>query len=89
MNQVSQPFKTGAPQRFKRACFDQGERRYLFEKEVKEATNMMLSRIADTFQRVAGGAMSWDAIILTGGGSDLFHKQLLPILHHERVHPGG
>ena len=29
--------------------------------------------------------MSWDAIILTGGGSGLFYKQLLPILNYERV----
>ena len=29
--------------------------------------------------------MSWDAIILTGGGSGLLYKRLLPILNHERV----
>ncbi len=65
--------------------FDGAGRRYLCEKEVKEATNMLINRISDTYQRIAGGALSWDAIILTGGGSGLLHKRLLPILSHERV----
>jgi hypothetical protein len=77
------------PERVRRAIvtgvFDGAGRRYPCEKEVKEATNMVLSRIADTYQRIAGGAMSWDAIILTGGGSGLLYKRLLPILSHERV----
>jgi hypothetical protein len=77
------------PERVRRAIvtgvFDGAGRRYPCEKEVKEATNMALSRIADTYQRIAGGALSWDAIILTGGGSGLLHKRLLPILNHERV----
>jgi len=78
-----------SPERVRRAIvtgvFDGAGRRYPCEKEVKEATNMLLNRIADTYQRIAGGAMSWDAIILTGGGSGLLHKRLLPILNHERV----
>jgi len=65
--------------------FDGGGRRYPCEKEIKEATNMLLNRIADTYQHIAGGALSWDAIILTGGGSGLLHKRLLQILNHERV----
>jgi hypothetical protein len=77
------------PERIRRAIvtgvFDGAGRRYPCEKEAKEATNMLLSRIADTYPRLAGGAMSWDAIILTGGGSGLLHKRLLPILRHERV----
>jgi hypothetical protein len=55
------------------------------EKEAKEATNLLLNRIADTYQRIAGGAMSWDAIILTGGGIGLLYNRLKPILNHERV----
>jgi hypothetical protein len=31
----------------------------------------MLNRMADTYQRNAGGAISWDSIILTGGGIPL------------------
>jgi hypothetical protein len=77
------------PERVRRAIvtgvFDGAGRRYPCEKEVKEATNMLLNRISDTYQRIAGGALSWDAIILTGGGSGLLHKRLLPILSHERV----
>jgi hypothetical protein len=77
------------PERVRRAIvtgvFDGAGRRYPCKKEVKEATNMLLNRIADSYQRIAGGAMSWDAIILTGGGSGLLHKRLLPILNHERV----
>jgi hypothetical protein len=52
---------------------------------VQEATSMMLNRIADTYQRIAGGALSWDSIILTGGGSALLYKRLLPLLNHENV----
>lgn len=77
------------PERIRRAIvtgvFEGAGRRYSCEKEVKEATNMVLSRIADTYQRIAGGALSWDAIVLTGGGSGLLYKRLLPILNHERV----
>ena len=68
-----------------KGVFDGAGRRYPCEKEVKEATNILLNRIADTYQRIAGGAMSWDAIFLTGGGSGLLYKRLLPILNHERV----
>jgi hypothetical protein len=78
-----------APERVRRAIttgvFEGGGRRYPCDKEVKEATNMLLNRIADTYEHLAGGALSWDAIILTGGGSGLLYKRLLPILNHERV----
>lgn len=77
------------PERIRRAIvtgvFEGGGRKYPCDKEAKEATDMVLSRIADTYQRIAGGAMIWDAIILTGGGSGLLYKRLLPILNHERV----
>jgi hypothetical protein len=77
------------PERVRRAIatgvFEGGGRRYPCENEVQEATSMMLNRIADTYQRIAGGALSWDAIILTGGGSGLLYKRLLPILDHENV----
>ena len=77
------------PERVRRAIatgiFEGAGRRYPCEKEAKEATNMLLNRISDTYQRLAGGAMSWDAIILTGGGGGLLHKRLLPILSHEQV----
>jgi hypothetical protein len=77
------------PKRVRRAIttgvFEGGGRRYPCETEVQEATNMMLNRIADTYQRIAGGALSWDAIILTGGGSGLLYKRLLPILKHENI----
>lgn len=65
--------------------FEGGGRRYPCESEVQEATNLLLNRIADTYQRIAGGALSWDAIILTGGGSALLHKRLMPLLNHENV----
>jgi hypothetical protein len=65
--------------------FEGGGRKYPCEKEVKEATNLLLNRISDTYQRIAGGALNWDAIILTGGGSGLLYQRLLPILEHERV----
>ena len=46
---------------------------------------MLLNRIADTYQRVAGGALGWDTIILTGGGSAMLYDRLLPILNHDHV----
>jgi hypothetical protein len=45
----------------------------------------MLNRIGDTYKRIAGGALVWDCIILTGGGCGLLHHLLLPILKHEKV----
>ena len=65
--------------------FEGGGKRYPCEKESQEATNLLLNRIADTYQRIAGGALGWDAIILTGGGSALLYKRLLPVLKHANV----
>lgn len=65
--------------------YEGGGLKYACENEVKEATNLLLNRIADTYQKLAGGALSWDSIILTGGGSALLYKQLLPILNHNKL----
>jgi hypothetical protein len=77
------------PERVRRAIatgvFEGGGRKYPCEREANEATNVLLNRISDTYQRIAGGALGWDAIILTGGGSGLLYQRLLPILGHERV----
>ncbi len=77
------------PDRVRRAIatgvFEGGGKRYPCEKEAQEATNLLLNRLADTYQRIAGGALGWDAIILTGGGSGLLYNRLLPILNHKRV----
>jgi len=45
----------------------------------------MLNRISDTFHQIAGGALGWDCIILTGGGSGLLYNRLLPILKHKNI----
>lgn len=77
------------PERVRKAIatgvFEGGGRKYPCEKEVQEATNLLLNRLADMYQRIAGGALGWDAIILTGGGSGLLYKRLLPLLNHDRV----
>lgn len=65
--------------------FEGGGKKYPCKPEVEEATSLMLNRIADTYQRIAGGALSWDCIILTGGGSALLYQKLLQILDHEKV----
>jgi hypothetical protein len=65
--------------------FEGGGRKYPCEHEVREATNLLLNRVGDMYQRIAGGALGWDAIILTGGGSGLLYKRLLPLLNHDRV----
>jgi len=50
------------PDRFRKALvtgvLEGGEKRYPCEQEVKEATSLMLNRLADTYQRIAGGALS-------------------------------
>jgi len=77
------------PERLRKAIstgvYEGGGRKYPCEKEVKEATNLLLNRFADTYQRVAGGALGWDAVILTGGGSALLYQRLLSILNHAKV----
>jgi hypothetical protein len=64
------------PEHIRRAIligvFEGAGRCYNCEKGVKEATNMVPNRIADTYQRIAGGALSYYAIILTGGGAICF-----------------
>jgi hypothetical protein len=62
-----------------------GGRTYDCENEAREATSVLLNRIADTYQNVAGGALPWDTLILTGGGSAMLYDRLLPILEHECV----
>ena len=37
---------------------------------------MMLNRFADTCQGIAGGALSWDSITLSGGGSAPLYRRL-------------
>lgn len=65
--------------------FHGGGRKYLCKAEAEESTNLLLNQIADTYQRIAGGALSWDSIILTGGGSGLLQEILIPILNHEKI----
>ncbi len=77
------------PDRIRKALvtgvFEGGGEKYPCEQEVEEATSLMLNRIADTYQRIAGGAFSWDNIILTGGVSALLYQKLIQILNHENV----
>ena len=65
--------------------FEGAGRQYPCENESREATSVLLNRVADTYQRIAGGALGWDSIILTGGGSAMLYERLLPILNHEHV----
>ena len=65
--------------------FEGGGNKYPCQQDVDEATSLFMNRLADTYQRLAGGALSWDNIILTGGGSALFHHKLIPILKHNYV----
>ena len=62
-----------------------GGREYPYQQDVDEATSVFLNRFADTYQRFVGGALSWDNIILTGGGSALLHHKLIPILKHNNI----
>jgi hypothetical protein len=60
-------------------------RTYDCENEVREATSVLLNRIAETYQNIAGGALPWDTLILTGGGSAMLYDRLLPLLEHHHV----
>jgi hypothetical protein len=62
-----------------------GGRKYDCENEAREATSVLLNRIAETYQHIAGGALPWDTIILTGGGSAMLYDRLLPLLEHGHV----
>ena len=65
--------------------FEGGGKKYPCGEYVNEATSLFLNKFADTYQRIAGGALAWDTIILTGGGGALLRQKLLPILKHENV----
>jgi len=77
------------PERVRKAItsgfFEGGGQKYPCEQDVGEATSLFLNRFADTYQRLAGGALAWDSIILTGGGSALLHQKLNPILKHNNI----
>jgi len=62
-----------------------GGRQYDCENEAREATSVLLNRIAETYQNIAGGALPWDTIILTGGGSAMLYDRLLPLLEHGHI----
>jgi len=62
-----------------------GGREYDCENEAREATSVLLNRIAETYQHIAGGALPWDTIILTGGGSAMLYDRLLPLLGHDHI----
>jgi len=62
-----------------------GGREYDCENEAREATSVLLNRISATYQAVAGGALPWDTVILTGGGSAMLYDRLLPLLGHDHV----
>jgi hypothetical protein len=77
------------PGRVRRAIatgvFDGGGKQFDCADDVEEATSLFLNRFADSYQRLAGGALSWDTIILTGGGSALLYPRVKPILKHQNV----
>jgi len=62
-----------------------GGRKHPCEQDVDEATSLFLNRFADIYQRLAGGALAWDTIILTGGGSALLYQKIKPLLQHNNV----
>jgi len=77
------------PDRIRKAIstgvFFGGGRKYPCEQDVDEATSLFLNRFADIYQRLAGGALAWDTIILTGGGSALLYHKIKPLLKHNNV----
>lgn len=86
---VTKDVTTLPPDRVREALrtgrFVGGGKTYRCDSEAREATSVLLNRIADTYQNVAGGPLPWDSIILTGGGSAILYDRLVPILKHQRV----
>lgn len=87
--EVTKDVTTLPPDRLREALrtgrFIGGGKTYKCDNEAREATSVLLNRIADTYQNVAGGPLPWDSIILTGGGSAILYDRLVPILKHQRV----
>ena len=87
--EVTKDVATLPPDRLREALrtgrFVGGGKTYKCDTEAREATSVLLNRIADTYQNVAGGPLPWDSIILTGGGSAILYDRLVPILKHQRV----
>jgi hypothetical protein len=65
--------------------FEGGGRKYPCKTELEEASNRLLNQIQDTYQRIAGGALNWDTVILTGGGSGLLYTELIRLLDHDHI----
>lgn len=65
--------------------FEGGGRKFNFEQDIEEATSLFLNSFADTYQHLAGGALAWDSIILTGGGSALLNQKIKPLLKHGNI----
>lgn len=54
--------------------------------EAAESVNILLNRLADAFNREAGGPARWDHIVLTGGGSAMLADRLIAdVLNHSSV----
>jgi hypothetical protein len=66
-------------------AFEGGGSKYTCQQDVDEATSLFLNRFSDSYQRLAGGSLAWDTIILTGGGSALLYAKLKPILKHRNI----
>ncbi len=77
------------PARVRRAIatgiFEGGGKEYNCAADVEEAIILFLNCFADSYQRLAGGDLSWDTIILAGGGSALLYPSVKPILKHQNV----
>lgn len=65
--------------------FEGGGQKHPCKEDVEEATSLFLNQFSDAYQRVAGGALAWDSVILTGGGSALLYNKLLPVLNHSNI----
>jgi hypothetical protein len=67
------------------SVFEGEGKKYPCGEYADEVTSLLLNRFADTYQRIAGGALAWNTIILAGGGSALLRQKMLSILKYENV----
>jgi len=74
-----------ARQAISTGVFNGGGRQFDCSEYVEESTSLFLNRFRNSYQRLAGGSLLWDTIILTGGGSALLYTRLESILKHKNV----
>jgi hypothetical protein len=55
--------------------------------EARAARSQLVNRILKIYQSTYGGGLSYDAVLMTGGGSGLLYDAIAPHLQNKNVFP--